>query len=127
MNMLHIPATKSTPEISFSEEFHTLFITGESYPENTFAFFEPVFEWLHMNLPGMKKFNLHVNISYMNSSSTKCMLDILDLLAKSSQAGSDVSVSWYYDQENDRALDIAEEFEEDAEVPFEIIALKQVL
>ncbi|MCA1917182.1 DUF1987 domain-containing protein [Methanospirillum hungatei] len=120
--MLHIPATKSTPEIFYSEESDMLSIIGESYPENTFAFFEPVFEWLNKNLPHMKKLHLHVNISYMNSSSTKCMLDILDLLAKSYQAGSDISVSWYYDRENDRALDIAEEFEEDAEVPFQIIA-----
>lgn len=123
--MLHIPATKSTHEIFYSEENQTLSLIGESYPENTFAFFAPVFDWLHENLPIMKRFHLHVNISYMNSSSTKCILDILDLLAKSHEAGSDVSVSWYYDRENERALDIAEEFEEDAEVPFEIIASEQ--
>ncbi len=123
--MLHIPATKSTPEIFYSEENQTLSLIGESYPENTFAFFAQVFEWLHENLPKMKTFHLHVNISYMNSSSTKCILDILDLLAKSYESGSAVSVTWYYDRENERALDIAEEFEEDAEVPFEIIAFDQ--
>jgi hypothetical protein len=46
----------------------------------------------------MKTFHLHVNISYMNSSSTKCILDILDLLAKSYESGSAVSVTWYYDR-----------------------------
>lgn len=123
--MLHIPATKSTPEIFYSEENQTLSIIGESYPENTFSFFEPVFDWLHTTLPGMKKLHLHVNISYMNSSSTKCMLDILDLFAAAAKKGTEVSVSWYYDRENERAFEIAEEFEEDAEIPFEITAYEQ--
>ena len=53
------------------------------------------------------------------------MLDILDLFAAASEKGTEVSVSWYYDRENERAFEIAEEFEEDAEIPFEIIAYEQ--
>lgn len=121
--MLKIQATKSTPEIVYSEEEHRLSISGESYPENTFAFYDPVFTWLHEYLPTIDKIDLHVNIRYMNSSSTKCMLDILDLLGEAAKRGCTVSVSWFYEPDNERALDIAEEFEEDVEIPFEIIAL----
>ena len=121
--MLNIQATKSTPQIEYSDEERTLSIIGESYPENTFSFYEPVFSWLHDFLPTLDLINLHVNIKYMNSSSTKCMLDILDLLSEAAKRGCSVSVSWFYEQDNERALDIAEEFEEDVEVPFEIIAI----
>ena len=123
MNMIDIPATKSTPEIVFSEKDKRLSITGESYPENTFEFFKPVFEWLQETLPSIDKLTLAVNISYMNSSSTKCMLDILDILGECAQQGCDVSVVWYYEADNGRALDIAEEFEEDVEIPFEIVSI----
>jgi len=114
--MLDIPATKSTPHIVYSEEEHRLSIIGESYPENTFAFYDPVFAWLHEHLPALDQINLHVNIKYMNSSSTKCMLDILDLLGESAKKGCTVSVSWFYETDNERALDIAGEFEEDVDI-----------
>lgn len=119
--MLDIAPTKSTPAIRFDEDEHLLSITGESYPENTFEFFSPLFTWLHETIPLLDAITLDVNIRYMNSSSTKCILDILDILGEASVRGCTVAVRWYYDEENNRALDIAEEFEEDAGVPFAII------
>ncbi len=123
--MLNIEATKSSPSVVFYEPDNALTISGESYPENSFAFFEPIFEWFHNELPKYGKFRFKVNISYMNSSSTKCMLDILDLIAKASQRGCDARVLWYYEKGNDRALDLAEEFKEDMQIPFDIVAIEQ--
>jgi hypothetical protein len=119
--MIHIPATTSSPEIIFSETDHTLSIYGESYPENSFTLFEPLFEWLQNELPKYKKLSLKVNISYMNSSSTKCMLDILDILDNAFQEGTEVAVIWSCEKDNERALELAEEFREDLKLPFEII------
>lgn len=59
----------------------------------------------------------------MNSSSTKCLLDILDILNDAFKAGIDVSVDWFYEKDNSRALDLAEEFQEDLDLPFEILPL----
>lgn len=119
--MIHIPATTSSPEIIFSETDQTLSIYGESYPENSFTLFEPLFEWLQNELPKYKKLSLKVNISYMNSSSTKCMLDILDIMDNAFNEGTEASVIWYYEKDNERALELAEEFREDLKLPFEII------
>ncbi|HWQ66903.1 MAG TPA: DUF1987 domain-containing protein [Methanospirillum sp.] len=122
--MINIPATKSSPRVFFSEEEKIFTISGESYPENTFAFFEPIFSWLHLELPRYDDIRFVFNISYLNSSSTKCILDMLDLLGAAEKGGCRVSVVWYYEAENERALDIAQEFEEDVEIPFEIIPLE---
>ncbi len=119
--MIDIPASKSSPEIRYSESDNTLTISGESYPENSFAFFQPVFEWLHDQLKRKEQLHVSINISYMNSSSTKCMLDILDLLGDTSKHDCSTTVSWHYEKENDRALELAEEFQEEAAVPFRII------
>ena len=123
--MLDIQETKTTPRIIFSEESKTLAISGESYPENTFEFFKPVFEWLNSELTNCDEFILSVNIRYMNSSSTKCLLDIIDLLAEAAERGCSVSAVWYYDPENERSLDIAQEFEEDVTIPFTIMPENQ--
>ena len=119
--MLDIPATKSSPKVVFSIEERTLAITGECYPENPFEFFEPIFTALQAELPRLKEMRLRVQVPYMNSSSTKCMLDLLDLLAKKENHGCAARVSWHYDEGNSRALDLAEEFSEDIEIPFEIL------
>ncbi len=119
--MLDIKASASTPSIVWDEETRTLSMTGESYPENSFSFYAPVFEWLNGALETLPVFRFRVRISYMNSSSTKCMLDILDILCDAAERGCDVRVTWLYDADNDRALDLAEEFREDIEIPFEIV------
>lgn len=122
--MIAIEATKSSPRIVWDEETNTLEISGDSYPENSFEFFAPLFEWLQEQLPRLPRLVFRVHIRYMNSSSTKCMLDILDILTERAAEGADISVRWYYDAGNERALDLAEEFREDLEIPFEILPLE---
>lgn len=119
--MMDIPATASTPRVRFIEETGTLEFVGESYPENSFAFFAPVFEWLKTELPRRNELRVEVDIAYMNSSSTKCVLDILDTLTESAEEGRKITIVWFYEAGNDRALDLAEEFKEDVSLPFEIV------
>jgi hypothetical protein len=106
--------------IRYDSRSATLFISGESYPENSFEFYEPVMNWLQESLADLPSLLLDINVSYMNSSSTKCMLDLLDLMEEASQGGKSVSARWRYDPENSRALELAEEFLEEVTFPFSI-------
>ncbi len=122
--MLDIAATKITPRVSWEEEGGILRFEGDSYPENSFSFFEPIFRWLDTELERIDRLCLSVNMAYMNSSSTKCMLDILDQLEDASTRGMAVTVTWYYQAGNERALDLAEEFLEDLSLPFSIVPVE---
>ena len=121
--MIDIYPTKSTPRVLFEEQEDTLTISGECYPENSFDFFKPIFNWLKEKMLDDKDLSMSVNISYMNSSSTKCMLDILEILEKAYDNGKKINIIWYYEEDNERTLDLAEEFREDFTMPFDIIAL----
>jgi hypothetical protein len=121
--MLSIAATQSSPKIEYQPDTHTLWFEGESYPDNSFEFFKPVFDWFETQLPALPSLTVKIKIAYMNSSSTKCMLDILDLLADRAAEGGDIQVLWYVDPGNERARDLAEEFLEDMELNYEIIAV----
>lgn len=116
--------TPSTPAIRYDDASTTIYIVGESYPENSFDFYSPLLKWIKQSLTAKKNLILDVNISYMNSSSTKCILDILDLLDEAFSAGIQTSVRWRYDQENPRSLELAEEFKEELKLPFETIPLE---
>lgn len=119
--MLEIAGTASSPRVAYHPERGVLEFVGESYPENSFAFFAPIFDWFGGEFAKLERLRVEVNIPYMNSSSTKCMLDVLDLLEEAAAAGKDVEVYWFYESGNSRALDLAEEFKEDVELPFRIV------
>lgn len=122
MNRLDIPRTTSTPQITFAPATNRLLLRGESYPENSFSFYAPLFAWLKEHLATGLPLTLDIDIDYMNSSSTKCMLDLLDLLEEEFGKGGKVAIVWRYDRENPRSLDLAEEFREEVSLPFAVVA-----
>lgn len=116
MKIITIKKTEFTPLISLDAKKHTHEIRGDSYPENSIEFYEPVVEWIEKYVKQLKKsekalFNLE--ITYFNSSTSKILMDIFDILEESASEGKDIEVIWYYDKENDVALECGEEFKED--------------
>ncbi|MDN5304875.1 MAG: hypothetical protein PWP46_1761 [Fusobacteriaceae bacterium] len=69
------------------------------------------------------KITLELFIDYLNTSSSKCMIDIFDLLETYYLNGGKVLVKWYYKKNDRNILETGEEFKEDLEIPFEIIEI----
>ncbi|HIJ94901.1 MAG TPA: DUF1987 domain-containing protein [Desulfuromonadales bacterium] len=124
MEPLHIQQTSSTPLIQFNTGTGTLHISGESYPENSFDFFEPVISWLKIAVTECNELSLDIAITYMNSSSTKCTFDIIDILEEAFERGVKTSIVWRYDRENPRSYEMAEDFRDEVTFPFEIEAIE---
>lgn len=121
MESLFIEGTKSSPAIAFNGASGILEISGESYPENSYEFFQPLITWLtrfSAHFKGSLVFNCR--ITYLNTGSTKSMMDIFDLFEERFRHGQEVSVNWFCDSDNDRAIETAEEFMEDVTFPFAI-------
>src|SRR5690606_441490 len=124
MKDLIVEATGNTPAVRFSGSTGVLELRGESYPENSFAFFDPLIAWLRGFLEGTDlPVAFEVEVAYMNTSSIRAMVAMLDLLEEAHLAGRLVTVRWLHDPENERAIDVGEEFREDLTLPFEIAAL----
>lgn len=127
MELLHIEPTKSTPEIHFDPVSHALKVKGQSYPENAFKFYEPVFSWLDGYLAELREqvtVEIFFHMPYINTSSSKCLMMLLDKLDAAHNAGRQITLKWYYDKENETALECAEEFKEDLSLPFCIIPVE---
>ena len=120
---IDIKATISSPAITFGPGKNVLRISGESYPENSFDFYAPVISWLKASLHELPEFTLDIAITYMNSSSTKCTLDIMDVMEEAYRRGVRTKIIWRYDRENPRSFEMAEDFREEVTFPFEIEAL----
>ncbi len=121
MNDLRLEGTQSTPYIAADARAGTIEMRGDSYPENSFELFSPVLQWIETWLRDTQRplaVNLH--LLYLNTSSVKAMMDIFDMLEDAHREGREVAVNWYYDEQNERVAELAEEFKEDCSFPFMI-------
>lgn len=124
MDKLFLEATRGTPKIDFDAQTGFLKFEGQSYPENAFKFYEPIFAWIDefLQKPLSNEVKVEISLRYANTSSAKCILMILDKLDYAYAQGLSVSVQWYCDIENESELETAEEFKEDISFPFMIIS-----
>jgi len=123
MENFHIKAANFIPEINFNADSGVLEIAGESYHEYTQEFYQPVFEWLrkYISEPG-KDITFNFRMSYYNTSSSRRFLEIFDLLEDyQNNMGGNVTINWYYKENDLDMLESGEEYAEDTGLPFNLI------
>ena len=98
------------PTVNFNAETGVCILAGESYLEETIKFYTPLFNWIN-EFAGQKEKSIKFNfkLTYFNTSSSKCIVDILNMLKKYKNAKGEVEVFWHYD---DMDEDVEEELEE---------------
>lgn len=124
MGEFYIEKTKSTPEIYYDPDQSIFLIKGESYPENSFEFYKPIFLKLQKVLSEKTSLKLVFDLSYLNTSSTKSIVNILDLLNGAWKSGKKIEVEWFYELDNEHSLELAEVFQEFIDLPLTLIPLE---
>ena len=124
MKDLKIEKTKYTLDIDFEANTGILKMSGSSYPENAIDFYKPIIEWIESFIKNEKKpITLNFRLNYLNTSSTKCILDIFELLEEYNEK-NEVVVNWYYEEDDEDILETGEEMGEDMEIPMNFIPVK---
>lgn len=100
-----IPGTDRTPTISFQDG--SFCISGRSYMENAAEFYAPIKKMIE-EYPG--PINVWVNLDFFNTSSSKCIMDLLFLIDKKSAFGAPCHIKWSFKMDDDDMRDSAEEF-----------------
>ncbi|MBI9099623.1 MAG: DUF1987 domain-containing protein [Spirochaetaceae bacterium] len=119
--MIDIAAGKSTPRILLDSDKKEFLIEGQSYPENSSSFYEPVINWIKEYISkDNEELLLKIKLLYLNTSSTKAMFYIFDLLDDAYKRGKKVKIDWFYDKENEMAKETGEELLEDLTLPYTI-------
>ncbi len=124
MDNLVIERTEATPDIYFNATTNILSIQGESYPENAAEFYAPIFKWLRefLTYPSASTVVANIEIVYFNSSSSKALMNLFDLLDEACARGKPIVVNWIYDTDNESALEYGEEFKEDVkQIEFNLV------
>jgi len=116
MNILLLEATQDTPRIMLNKRDGIFQITGRSILEDPNSFYDPVMEWLndYAQQPNPSTvFSFKLN--YFNSSTSKVIYNMLDVL-KDIQG---VQVDWCYSDGDDDILEAGREFAEEVEMTFQ--------
>jgi len=122
MQALNIEETKFTMKIDFDPITGFCSMDGNSYPEDAISFFEPIVDWLKDYISQVKgPVKLRIRLNYLNSSSSKCFMDIFDTLDDYHVAGGDVFVEWVYNEDDDEIHDSGEELLEDMSFRYEFV------
>lgn len=97
------------PSVNFNAETGYCEIAGESYLEETVKFYTPLIDWLKTYTETGKALTMDIKLTYFNTSSSRSILDILNLLKSYLDDGHDVNVTWFYNEEDE---DMREEIED---------------
>jgi len=122
MKKISIKGTKLSPAVDFDPTTGKLSIKGVSIPENAALFYKPLIAWI-------KKYSdsphdvteLDFRLEYFNTSSSKCFIDFLKELEQIYNAGNEVVINWYFEEEDYDMYVTGEDFQSIIKIPFNII------
>ncbi len=117
---LDIPATLDTPKIDFNHKDGKMIIEGKSFPPNVALFYQRVNDWIdnYMKTP-CKETILILKLDYFNTASSKIILDILYKFEKIYHKGYNITVKWYYPEDDEDMQETGNEYSDIVDVPFE--------
>lgn len=98
------------PSVSFNAKTGICEITGESFLEDTVEFYRHLIDWIDAYVEKIKgPMALIIKLSYFNTSTSRSILDILNLLKDYEEDGGEIVINWHFD-END--VDMEEDIDD---------------
>lgn len=116
---LKIEAQMDTPFVEL-DEGGKIHIEGRSLPENVSLFYNPIIEWVQKYVNDPAEFTyIYIFLTYYNSSSFKCINDILYSLDRIND--DNIQVDWVYEEDDQSILDTGRELQSQLSIPFNLI------
>ena len=122
MNDLYLKKSFNSPEVEFIADSGELNIEGRSIPEDPGEFFDRLINWLNEYfLNPVEKTIMNIKLEYINSGSSKYMLELLRIMKVNSAKGRDVLIKWYFEEGDESIEELGQHYEQTIQIPFELI------
>ncbi|MFP3859194.1 MAG: DUF1987 domain-containing protein [Bacteroidales bacterium] len=126
MDNLRIEKTLKTPAISFDAKSGKLAIIGRAIAENPEEFFSDVLQWIRDYFQNPQPFTqIDIQLEYINSASSKYLLELLNLLQEQYQKEVKFDVNWYYEEDDESLLELGKHYQSILDLPIKLIELYQ--
>jgi len=127
MEAISINAKEYTPKIILDPHKGIIEFEGQSFPEDSNSFYQPVLNWIEEYIKTPNKVtNVNVRFSYFNTSSAKKLNEIIHIIVKIKQQFPDylLSVNWFYEKGDDDMLNSGKDFSKMLNYPFKFSEMK---
>lgn len=121
LESLYIEGSRKTPMISLdiTGKFR---IEGRSIPEDASLFYTRVVEWIEKYLKiNIEQTSIEIALEYLNSGTSKYILQILKMLNESTHESHKLIVKWYYEVGDDDILERGEYYSSILEIDINFI------
>jgi hypothetical protein len=113
MQNLMMDGTDRNPKIEFDYQKGELKISGRSIHENPLDFYREVLDWVSeyvQNPPAAT--HLIFDLIYYNTSSSKCLLDMLRILEELARRGHPIDCKWYteFPEDDEDLVSLVDDF-----------------
>ncbi|MFW5835480.1 MAG: DUF1987 domain-containing protein [bacterium] len=125
MEKLVIEGKTKTPTVNFDPENRQLCFEGRSIPEDTIRFYEPILKWIekYIETESSKTTDLHINLEYFNTSTSRYLFGIFKTLESYHIKGSPILIHWYYEKDDFEMLESGEDYASILKIPFKMVPL----
>ena len=122
MDDIFLNKTFNSPEVEFISATGELNIEGRSIPEDPGEFFEKLIDWMNdYFLNPVDETVMNIKLEYINSGSSKYMLELLRIMKVNYNKGKKVLVKWYFEEGDESIEELGQHYEQTMQIPFEII------
>jgi len=121
MEPLKIEPTHKTPKVYLDPKEHVFEISGRSIPEDSVGFYKHVLDWIdeYGKAPNAETV-VSFELEYFNTSSSKNILELLKKLESIHEAGNNLKIIWYYDEDDEDMEETGEDYKALLTVPLEL-------
>jgi hypothetical protein len=113
-------ASRNCPGIAYWPDSEKLELIGRSIPEDPELIFKPLDEWIDRYFEKGEKLNVYIKLEYINSGSSKYLLETLRKLAGYGESGKAVKVKWFYEEDDETIFELGEHYRDNANIPMEL-------
>ena len=123
MEVINLKSTDDTPKVLLDAQSNIFEISGRSLPEDVNNFYKPITEWVNTYAKAPNPSTVFsFKLVYFNTASSKNILSILMVLKEMHLSGEDVSVEWYYHEDDEEMQESGLEFAKIVKIPFKQIS-----
>ena len=127
MENLILEGSAKTPTVTFNATEGKLELKGRSIPENSVEFYKPLNDWIENYGQSPKTAtSVDIKLEYFNTSSSKCILDLFKKLEGINGKGTDVSINWYFEEDDEDMEEAGEDYQAIISLPFKIIEVEEI-
>lgn len=128
MKVLRQEGSLTTPSILLDPVQGLIELRGKSIPENSFEFYEPLYNWLSEYSENPKEVTtVNLSMEYFNTSSSKEFLKFFRKLEDLQNSGfTRFKITWYHETDDEEMLEMGESLKREVDLPIEILAIEEI-